>query len=273
MTGSPLENFQPFLSVMVKFCWSRGGDRVGDPVLGLAPVFGSYFFRPRKIMSRTLPPCTSLVLAGSSGFCGSPQEARTTPLAIAAALPSVAAAGGGGQGEDRRATNLAPGSAHGCLLRVTVARAAVPTDPLQRAASEHVLGALDHHLSVDHDCSYPMPEAGRPGSVRVDIRRSVAVAGPATTARRGTRAGPTRHRRRGLGCRSLPVVAVSAVLGAPAARPRSFWSSTTLRMRTVSGVTSMHSSSRQNSSDCSSESLRGGTSVLGDVGGGGRACW
>ncbi|CAG6396067.1 exported hypothetical protein [Actinacidiphila cocklensis] len=38
-----------------------------------------YCFRPRKIMSSTLPPCTSLVLAGSSGFCGSPQEARTMP--------------------------------------------------------------------------------------------------------------------------------------------------------------------------------------------------
>ena len=44
-----------------------------------------------------------------------------------------------------------------------------------------------------------------------------------------------------------------------AARARSCWSSATLRMRTVSGVTSMHSSSRQNSSDCSSESFRGGT--------------
>src|SRR3954469_10096008 len=45
-----------------------------------SPVFGSYRFRPRKTMSRTLPPCTSLVLAGSSGFCGSPQEALSTAL-------------------------------------------------------------------------------------------------------------------------------------------------------------------------------------------------
>lgn len=32
-----------------------------------------------------------------------------------------------------------------------------------------------------------------------------------------------------------------------------------MRIRTVSGVTSMHSSSRQNSRDCSRESLRAGT--------------
>ncbi len=37
-------------------------------------------------------------------------------------------------------------------------------------------------------------------------------------------------------------------------------SSTTLRMRTVAGVTSTHSSSRQNSSACSSESWRCGIS-------------
>ena len=48
---------------------------------------------------------------------------------------------------------------------------------------------------------------------------------------------------------------------------RSFWSSTTLRIRTISGVTSTHSSSRQNSRHCSSESLRGGMSFskLSDV--------
>ncbi|CAM5261449.1 hypothetical protein SVIOM342S_00182 [Streptomyces violaceorubidus] len=44
-----------------------------------SPVSGSYFFSPRKTMSRTLPPCTSLVLAGSSGFWGSPQEELSTP--------------------------------------------------------------------------------------------------------------------------------------------------------------------------------------------------
>ena len=38
-------------------------------------------------------------------------------------------------------------------------------------------------------------------------------------------------------------------------------SSTTLRMRTFCGVISTHSSSRQNSRACSSESLRGGISV------------
>ena len=43
-------------------------------------------------------------------------------------------------------------------------------------------------------------------------------------------------------------------------RPRWVWSSTTLRSRTAAGVTSTHSSSRQNSSACSSESLRGGIS-------------
>ena len=32
-------------------------------------------------MSRTLPPCTSLVFAGSSGFCGSPQDELTIPSA------------------------------------------------------------------------------------------------------------------------------------------------------------------------------------------------
>src|SRR5262249_57680367 len=42
---------------------------------------------------------------------------------------------------------------------------------------------------------------------------------------------------------------------------RSFWSRTTLRRRTVWGVTSTHSSSRQNSRLCSSDSRRGGTSL------------
>ena len=41
-------------------------------------------------------------------------------------------------------------------------------------------------------------------------------------------------------------------------RARSVWSRTTLRMRTISGVTSTHSSSRANSSDSSSVRLRGG---------------
>ena len=52
-----------------------------------------------------------------------------------------------------------------------------------------------------------------------------------------------------------------------AVRARSVWSRTTLRIRTASGVTSTHSSSRQNSSDCSSDSLRGGTSFSKLVGG------
>src|SRR3954452_7876391 len=43
------------------------------------------------------------------------------------------------------------------------------------------------------------------------------------------------------------------------ALPRSVWSSTTLRMRTVAGVTSTHSSSAQNSSACSRLRMRGGT--------------
>ena len=43
-------------------------------------------------------------------------------------------------------------------------------------------------------------------------------------------------------------------------RARSVESSTTLRSRTATGVTSTHSSSRQNSSACSRESLRGGIS-------------
>ena len=43
-------------------------------------------------------------------------------------------------------------------------------------------------------------------------------------------------------------------------RARSDWSRITLRIRTVEGVTSTHSSSRMNSSACSSESWSGGTS-------------
>src|SRR5690606_35479631 len=39
-------------------------------------------------MSSTLPPCTSLVLAGSSGFCGSPQEALSTAPASLLPPPS-----------------------------------------------------------------------------------------------------------------------------------------------------------------------------------------
>src|SRR6266542_6558752 len=41
---------------------------------------------------------------------------------------------------------------------------------------------------------------------------------------------------------------------------RSTWVRATLRIRIASGVTSTHSSSRQNSSDCSSESFRAGMS-------------
>ncbi len=77
MTFSPLEKVQPLLTLMVKFRESLVSmDRASMSVA--LPVLGSYFFRPRKIMSRTLPPCTSLVLAGSSGFCGSPQEELST---------------------------------------------------------------------------------------------------------------------------------------------------------------------------------------------------
>ena len=51
-----------------------------------------------------------------------------------------------------------------------------------------------------------------------------------------------------------------ACLRRAAWRPRVCWSRTTLRMRTEAGVTSTHSSSRQNSRACSSDSLRGGIS-------------
>src|SRR5689334_9926650 len=63
---------------MVKFCWSVVVMESAASRLAL-PVFGSYSLRFMKIMSRTLPPCTSLVFAGSSGFWGSPHHARTTP--------------------------------------------------------------------------------------------------------------------------------------------------------------------------------------------------
>src|SRR5690242_13870190 len=80
-TGSPLLKVQPDLSLMSKVWESL---LVIDWAIqfSAAAVFGLYFFRPRKIMSSTLPPCTSLVSAGSSGFCGSPQEARTMPLEL-----------------------------------------------------------------------------------------------------------------------------------------------------------------------------------------------
>ena len=66
-----------------------------------------------------------------------------------------------------------------------------------------------------------------------------------STPRRAARRRRTRARR----TRTLarPLRAREAILA------RSFWSSTTLRIRTVSGVTSTHSSSRQNSRHCSSE--------------------
>src|SRR3954447_19641619 len=76
------------------------------------PVSGLYFFRLRKIMSRTLPPCTSLVLAGSSGFCGSPQEELSTappsllPLPPLSPLPQAVAT---------RATAAAPAAHLACV--------------------------------------------------------------------------------------------------------------------------------------------------------------
>ena len=73
MTFSPLLNVQPSLTVTVKFCESLVSIFSASMSSAL-PVLGSYRFSPRKTMSRTLPPWTSLVLAGSSGFCGSPQE-------------------------------------------------------------------------------------------------------------------------------------------------------------------------------------------------------
>lgn len=79
MTASPLLNFQPSLIVMVKFCESVLST-FSASMSSAAPVLALYRLSPRKIMSRTLPPWTSLVLAGSSGFCGSPHEELTTPV-------------------------------------------------------------------------------------------------------------------------------------------------------------------------------------------------
>lgn len=61
----------------MKFCES-GVSMLCASMFCAWAVSGSYRFSPRKIMSRTLPPCTSLVLAGSSGFCGSPQDEVST---------------------------------------------------------------------------------------------------------------------------------------------------------------------------------------------------
>ncbi len=77
MTGSPLLNFQPFLTLMVKVRESLVV-MLSASAFSALPVLGSYCFSPRKIMPSTLPPSTSLVLAGSSGFCGSPQTALRT---------------------------------------------------------------------------------------------------------------------------------------------------------------------------------------------------
>ena len=116
MTFSPLLNVQPSLIVMVKFCESVVSIFSASMSLAL-PVFGSYLFRPRKIMSRTLPPCTSLVLAGSSGFCGSPQEEleRRAAVTAAAAVAPPAAAGRRREGYGRRACGPfgVRGSTHG----------------------------------------------------------------------------------------------------------------------------------------------------------------
>ena len=86
--------------------------------------------------------------------------------------------------------------------------------------------------------------------------------------------GRRRHRDAGVTCGRTPLVAQPArrLAGAspvaarsrarldwPVRRPRGpAWSSTDLRRRTLAGVTSTHSSSRMNSSACSSESSLGG---------------
>ncbi|CAM5232778.1 hypothetical protein STANM309S_06252 [Streptomyces tanashiensis] len=76
---------------------------------------------PRKIMDRTLPPWTSLVLAGSSGFCGSPHEELAMPSAPAATAAVVATATGRrseGDGGGQCGPLGVRGSAHGVPSRV-----------------------------------------------------------------------------------------------------------------------------------------------------------
>ena len=101
------------------------------------------------------------------------------------------------------------------------------------------------HAAVQRD-QHGAPSSGWPRSA---ARARRGRTGPARPVAR-TRWRPGRDHR------------VSQVwcLRRAASRPRMVWSSTTLRRRTATGVTSTHSSSRQNSSACSSESLRGGIS-------------
>ncbi|GAA1254965.1 hypothetical protein GCM10009665_51980 [Kitasatospora nipponensis] len=70
----------------VQFCWSEEVIESAIALLALL-VFGSYATRPVKIMLSTAPPLTSLVFAGSNGFCGSPHHAVTMPPPAPPLLP------------------------------------------------------------------------------------------------------------------------------------------------------------------------------------------
>ena len=103
--------------------------------------------------------------------------------------------------------------------------------------------------------SAPAAAACRRPGVRAGIVKRLEAAQPAR------RSGPPPPRPAALWSRARLDWAVR--------RPRSAWSSTALRSRTLAGVTSTHSSSRMNSSACSSESSRGGIRPDQLLGGGG----
>src|SRR5947207_2586054 len=99
-------------------------------------------------MSRTLPPWTSLVLDGSSGFCGSPQEELNTPEPppLPPALPPQA---------DAARTAAAAPAAHlaylaprmECLLGVRRASSAGALIPY-RSISGHFIPEQSHHIGA-----------------------------------------------------------------------------------------------------------------------------
>ena len=148
----------------------------------------------------------------------------------------------------------------------------VPRD--DRAERQRVEGAAVGVDAVTDRGASGWPSRGRPPGPSPHERAHRRPPGPrrrsAATAATTRRPGRRRRRRarRSRGSRpsesaplSLRRHQRSALPRArAAARARRVWSSSTLRMRTASGVTSTHSSSRQNSRDCSRESLRGGTS-------------
>ena len=79
VTGVPSWNVQPWFILMFQVIWSL--DVIDDAIAFCgAAVLGSYVTRPVKILSMTLPPPVSLVLAGTNGFCGSDPLMVTVPL-------------------------------------------------------------------------------------------------------------------------------------------------------------------------------------------------